>query len=86
MLSAQHNKNYSNYHLQIQISLIHNGIDLHLINSAKTKKSANFIYFGRLEKHKRIDRSIEVFNELIKLNPKYTFEIIGDGSHKKAVL
>ena len=67
------------------ISLIHNGIDLHLINCAKTKKSADFIYFGRLEKHKRIDRSIEVFNELTKLNPKYTFEIIGDGSHKKVL-
>ena len=67
------------------ISLIHNGIDLQLINSAKIKKSANFIYFGRLEKHKSVDRSIEVFNELIKLNPKYTFEIIGDGSHKKAL-
>jgi glycosyltransferase involved in cell wall biosynthesis len=67
------------------ISLIHNGIDLQLINSAKIKKSANFIYFGRLEKHKRVDRSIEVFNELIKLNPNYTFEIIGDGSHKEVL-
>jgi glycosyltransferase involved in cell wall biosynthesis len=67
------------------ISLIHNGIDLKLINSAKIKKSSNFIYFGRLEKHKRVDRSINVFSELIKLNPKYTFEIIGDGSHKEAL-
>ncbi|MDA9648900.1 glycosyltransferase [Alphaproteobacteria bacterium] len=67
------------------ISLIHNGIDLKLIDSAKIKKSANFIYFGRLEKHKRVNKSIEVFNELMKLNSKYTLEIIGDGSHKKAL-
>lgn len=67
------------------ILLIHNGIDLDLINRAKIKKSVNFIYFGRLEKHKRLDKSIEVFNELIKLNPKYTFEIIGDGSYKKSL-
>jgi glycosyltransferase involved in cell wall biosynthesis len=65
------------------IALIYNGINLKLIEGIKTKKSANFIYFGRLEDHKRVDRSIEVFSELIKLNPKYTFQIIGDGSCKE---
>ena len=67
------------------ISLVHNGIDLQLIESVKIKKSANFIYFGRLEKHKGVDRCLIVFSELIKLDPTYRFEIIGDGSYQEAL-
>lgn len=75
-------RNDIKYFTSAKVNLIHNGIDLKLINQAKRQKKADFVYFGRLEEHKKVDLSIEVFNELLKLNPDYKFIIIGDGPFK----
>ena len=63
--------------------LIHNGVDLELINSANPVSRADFIYFGRLQKHKRVDLSLRLFAELVKLNSDYRFVIIGGGKEEK---
>jgi glycosyltransferase involved in cell wall biosynthesis len=64
-----------------KIKQIHNGVNIDMINTVKksVKNSSDFIYFGRLERHKNVEFSIEVFSKLVKLNPKYKFNIIGDG-------
>ena len=68
-----------------KINLIHNGVDIESIDQAISSKKADFVYFGRLENHKKVDQSIEVFSKLVKLNPEYKFIIIGDGPCKSAL-
>lgn len=62
-----------------KLNLIHNGVNLENISQADIGEGSDFVYFGRLVQHKRIDRSIVVFNELVKLDPKLSFVILGDG-------
>lgn len=64
------------------IFYVPNGINFHEITQIRPNYKYDFVYFGRLEKHKRVDRSILVFNELLKFNNSFRLAIIGNGSEK----
>lgn len=50
------------------------------INNKVAKEEKRFLYISRIEKEKGILLSIDIFRELRKKFPQYTFHIVGDGS------
>ena len=70
-----------------KISVVHNGVDINLIDSIKSgKRKRRIIYVGRLIPHKHVDDLIEAFEVLTKKNLPLELVIIGSGieeSHLK---
>lgn len=68
-----------------RIKVIHNGVDLHLIDSVhvQTTKQKTILFVGRLIPHKHVDDLIIAFSMIQKKNTNTHLTIIGTGISEK---
>lgn len=67
-----------------KIKVIHNGVDLKLIDSVKTIPTKNRIIFvGRLIPHKHVDDLLNAFSTILKQIPTAHLTIIGTGTEEE---
>jgi len=63
-----------------RLNLIHNGVDLSLVDDVKAHKNEyDIVYFGRLVPHKNVDYVVKTTYELVKKYPKIKVIIMGGG-------
>jgi glycosyltransferase involved in cell wall biosynthesis len=67
-------------HTRAKIVLIHNGFDPVPTKTANAKQGYDFIYFGRLQAHKRVALSLKVFAMLLSFEPSYRMAVVGNGA------
>lgn len=80
------NQLIQNYNIKEEkITVIHNGVDIKLIDSVKTqiKTKNNIIFTGRLIPHKHADDILNAFSMILKKIPTAKLTIIGTGSSEK---
>jgi len=63
------------------ITIVHNGVSIKPANPKDIKKNKflTIIYLNRLVKMKGIERAIDIFNEVLKKEPKTHLNIVGHG-------
>jgi glycosyltransferase involved in cell wall biosynthesis len=72
-----------NLKLPAKSILIKNAVNANSnIKLVKRSRNLNFWFVSRLEPGKRVDLFIEVASKLIKYNPEFKFNVVGDGSLK----
>ena len=70
-----------------RVEVIHNGVDLPLIDSIRASKvPGTLIFVGRLAPHKHVDHLLKIVKELKDEIPNIKLKVIGDGVEKNRLL